>query len=631
MTTRRDEEEDDDDDDGEIAAAAAATPSTRSASLPTTIVNLCNCAVGAGILSIPDGVRECGAALGAVLVLVAASLTIFTVDVIVKHGERSNADSYQALVLRAFGPEFAHVVGVALMLFAFGSCVAYVVIVVDAVDAATNGFPGLSRMLRRRLPLPPFAQPTGRVGVVTFASVFALLPLSLLRRTKSLAPASALAVVALAFTATVVVVDAGEKLIRGGDEGEGGGDVVVAWKLGAGVVRALPVFVFAFQVHVQVLSVFAEFRDDPRDDDDDDGGENENENENENGDDDARPPLAPMDADDAFPGFATPRSSLSPSSSIGSLVSSPSGRRGAGAGAGAGGANVFGADADGDVVIAASKSKSKPKSNRRAAFERAVAISTVIALVGYVAVGEFAYYAHPDVESNMLESYDEKNTWIITCKLFMGVNAIGSYAMNHFSHRAALDDTLCAMFGWTKRAAGMAPLGRHVSQTIAFVFATGVVASLVSDLGAVFTVVGSTAAVLVIFVVPGLLCARPAWSVVVARRRAGARRRGGGEGGEERGGSAPRRLRTKGANGALSSFTASSHEEMRAALLPGGGAALGDDVDEETGGGGGGVPTLTREALFEAAAGFGLLLLGAFISISNVWLIVAEGRGAAPH
>jgi hypothetical protein len=377
--------------------------------------------------------------------------------------------------------------------------------------------------------------------------------------------------------------------------------------------------------------VFAEFRDDPRDDDDDDGGENENENENENGDDDARPPLAPMDTDDAFPGFATPRSSLSPSSSIGSLVSSPSGRRGAGAGAGAGGANVFGADADGDVVIAASKSKSKPKSNRRAAFERAVAISTVIALVGYVAVGEFAYYAHPDVESNMLESYDEKNTWIITCKLFMGVNAIGSYAMNHFSHRAALDDTLCAMFGWTKRAAGMAPLGRHVSQTIAFVFATGVVASLVSDLGAVFTVVGSTAAVLVIFVVPGLLCARPAWSVVVARRRAGARRRGGGEGGEERGGSAPRRLRTKGANGALSSFTASSHEEMRAALLPGGGAALGDDVDEETGGGGGGVPTLTREALFEAAAGVGLLLLGAFISISNVWLIVAEGRGAAPH
>mmetsp|Transcript_5101 Transcript_5101/g.18215 ORF Transcript_5101/g.18215 Transcript_5101/m.18215 type:complete len:405 (+) Transcript_5101:3322-4536(+) len=302
-----------------------------------------------------------------------------------------------------------------------------------------------------------------------------------------------------------------------------------------------------------------------------------------------------------------------------------------GAGAGAGGANVFGADADGDVVIAASKSKSKPKSNRRAAFERAVAISTVIALVGYVAVGEFAYYAHPDVESNMLESYDEKNTWIITCKLFMGVNAIGSYAMNHFSHRAALDDTLCAMFGWTKRAAGMAPLGRHVSQTIAFVFATGVVASLVSDLGAVFTVVGSTAAVLVIFVVPGLLCARPAWSVVVARRRAGARRRGGGEGGEERGGSAPRRLRTKGANGALSSFTASSHEEMRAALLPGGGAALGDDVDEETGGGGGGVPTLTREALFEVAAGVGLLLLGAFISISNVWLIVAEGRGAAPH
>ena len=73
---------------------------------------------------------------------------------------------------------------------------------------------------------------------------------------------------------------------------------------------------------------------------------------------------------------------------------------------------------------------------------------------------------------------------------------------------------------------------------------------------------------------------------------------------------------------------------MRAALLPGGGAALGDDVDEETGGGGGGgggVPTLTREALFEAAAGVGLLLLGAFISISNVWLIVAEGRGAAPH
>ena len=133
------------------------------------------------------------------------------------------------------------------------------------------------------------------------------------------------------------------------------------------------------------------------------------------------------------------------------------------------------------------------KSRRRATMERVVAAAIVMCLVGYALVGEFAYVTHPDVQSNMLNSYGTDDPWMLAASASMGLSAIGSYPINHFSSRAALDDVLSAAFGWRAAAPGMAPAGRHVTQTLLFLALTTAVSLRVKDLGKVFQLVGSTA------------------------------------------------------------------------------------------------------------------------------------------
>ena len=63
--------------------------------------NLANCAIGAGVLSVPFAVREMGAALGLALAATVAAMIIFTLNTLLRAGERHGAVSYQDLVLKA--------------------------------------------------------------------------------------------------------------------------------------------------------------------------------------------------------------------------------------------------------------------------------------------------------------------------------------------------------------------------------------------------------------------------------------------------------------------------------------------------------------------------------------------------
>ena len=56
---------------------ANAAASVRSASVLTSVCNLANCAIGAGVLSLPYAVRQMGAALGAVLAAGPGRTTLF--------------------------------------------------------------------------------------------------------------------------------------------------------------------------------------------------------------------------------------------------------------------------------------------------------------------------------------------------------------------------------------------------------------------------------------------------------------------------------------------------------------------------------------------------------------------------
>jgi amino acid permease len=456
----------------------------RDASFLVSTFNLANCAVGAGVLSVPFAVSELGVALAALVLPLVAAVVVFTLKVLLRASDVYGAVSYQELVRKALGPGAAHAVSVTLIAYIAGSCVAYTIIVADAFASVAAGAGLLNN-----------AQVAGAFGVertvvILVTSVCVLLPLSLLRRTKHLAPTSAVTVMALSYTAYAVVAefargafaalgdargraeddgtnatdtgasmgnftrhefhdangtdvdghheptDSGAswwfKISRRGAVGSAGfrGGGADLWRFDERSVLALPILVFAFQCHIQVLSIYAELR------------------EERARDPGARAEESGEDAEDA-------------------------------------------------------------KAARRRTMGRVATAATTMCLVGYLAVGACAYLSHPDIESNMLKSYDASDPYMLVATVGMGLSAIGSYPMNHFSARAALDDVLAASCGWTPAAPGTAPAARHVSQTLAFVLATTATALAVEDLGKVFQLVGSTAGVLVICWVPAALLLVP--------------------------------------------------------------------------------------------------------------------------
>ena len=599
-------ETDDEDADADAPLVTHGTrePPPRDASLLVSTFNLANCAIGAGVLSMPFAVSELGVALAALVLPTVAVVVVFTLKVLLRASDVYGAVSYQELVCKALGPVAAHAVSVALVTYIAGSCVAYIIIVADAFAsvAAVAGVPGAH---------VAGAFGVERMAVILVTSACVLLPLSLLRRTKHLAPTSAFSVVALAYTACAVVADfaggafsalgafddargrAEEDRTNGTDidgrhraptESEGNwwfrvsrdgavgsagfrGGAVDLWRFDERSVLALPILVFAFQCHIQVLSIYAELREEP---------------------------------------------SVSPAR-----------------------AEESGEDA----------ARAKAAARRRA-MGRVATAATTMCLVGYLAVGACAYLSHPDVDSNMLKSYDASDPYMLVATVGMALSAIGSYPMNQFSARAALDDVLAAARGWTRAAPGMAPPARHVSQTLAFVLATTATALAVEDLGKVFQLVGSTAGVLVICWVPAALLLVPppaarASDAAAADETCEAR-------GVSRRGGHSRRARSShwtdggGSIGGVDDALVSG----MAALGPGLGEDLAPAENSHTGGldapllaaSGAGVSAprvygnrgerdeIAAAARRDARRGLGLVLLGLVIAVSNVYLLLFTGE-----
>ena len=249
----------------------------RRASALSTACNLINCAIGTGVLGVPFAIRQTGAVLGAATLCVVASISLFTLNVLCRGARVYRASSYQELVRKSIGRVASHAVSLILVVCIFGTCVACTVVAADAFTEVNtrcfgSNFPILAN---RRL-------------IVSATSVGIALPLSLLRSVEQMTFASAFSVLALLVTAAIVVAKGFEPMstlihddiihsrVHGGpsygqtpwssDDVPGKEEgAIKPWVFDTGTVLALPVFVFAFQCHAQVVSIFAELRDEEGD------------------------------------------------------------------------------------------------------------------------------------------------------------------------------------------------------------------------------------------------------------------------------------------------------------------------------------------------------------------------------
>ena len=166
----------------------------RRASVLSTACNLINCAIGTGVLGVPFAIRQMGAVLGAATLCVAASITLFTLNVLCRGARVYRASSYQELVRKSIGRVASHVVSLTLVVYIFGTCVACTIVAADAFKEVN------ARCFGSNFPLL-----ANRELIVSATSVGIALPLSLLRSVEQMTFASAFSVLALMYLAAVVV------------------------------------------------------------------------------------------------------------------------------------------------------------------------------------------------------------------------------------------------------------------------------------------------------------------------------------------------------------------------------------------------------------------------------------------
>ena len=130
-------------------------------------------------------------------------------------------------------------------------------------------------------------------------------------------------------------------------------------------------------------------------------------------------------------------------------------------------------------------------------------IITAIALtaIGYALVGVPAYLAFPTkVQSNVFNTFDQDEPVMQFARGVVGLLQIASYPVNHFPARAAIGDIVGTLVG--QQPSGYAFV---YVETILFFGLNLLIAMYVTDLGAVFEVIGGTCGSIIILGMPSLL------------------------------------------------------------------------------------------------------------------------------
>ncbi|KAL3826509.1 hypothetical protein ACHAXA_004346 [Cyclostephanos tholiformis] len=87
---------------------------------PGPISNLCSATLGAGALSLPFAISLTGIALGVVLLIFSAVLTIYSIDVIIDACARTRLFKYEHVSQRLVGQSATRLLEASILIFCFG-------------------------------------------------------------------------------------------------------------------------------------------------------------------------------------------------------------------------------------------------------------------------------------------------------------------------------------------------------------------------------------------------------------------------------------------------------------------------------------------------------------------------------
>ncbi|KAL4457498.1 hypothetical protein ABPG75_012363 [Micractinium tetrahymenae] len=415
----------------------------------SSVLTLINSAVGAGVLAFPFALRCMGWAAGLACIALVAATEAFTLYVLSRFAEHTGARSYSALVHQMLGPGGSLAMIAVIFAYCFGSCIAYLIIVGDSF---------------RPLLLEAFGHAwwTSRAATIAGLGCAVILPLSFKTQLGGLKAVSSLCFGGL-FGVTVVIVVRSAEIVLGPDYS---GAEVKAVNASLSFLTALPLVVFGFQCHTNVVTVWEELE--PR----------------------------PSFFRTATPPAITPHTPADTEQPQPEQQEPPPQQQAAWPVPGNG--------------------QRRAKSEKLVGMARVVAAAVALTGLFYSCVGLAGYLAFPaSAQSNITLNFSEDDPLIQVARAMIGLIQVAAYPVNHFPARGAVRDMV-------HLATGRSPAGASfvAAETLAFFGATLGIALVCDDLGNIFKLVGGTCGSVLILTMPGCLLVAYARSKALGSRRA---------------------------------------------------------------------------------------------------------------
>jgi amino acid permease len=223
--------------------------------------NLANSAIGAGVLALPFAFQQAGLVMGIFLSVVFCPLITLTLHIMGRAQKLSNEGTLQGTVRKLLGQRAYITIITFQLVFIMGACCAFLIIICDNLQ-------------------PQFAQWFGKDSFIANRSVVILLslapitPMCFIKNIQKISPLATFSIVAIVYTVGMMITRAAFELSKKGipqmitgeltnchqeaDHYSVGCYKVSSFRANLSVLKALPVFCFAYNVHCTHSLVFAE-------------------------------------------------------------------------------------------------------------------------------------------------------------------------------------------------------------------------------------------------------------------------------------------------------------------------------------------------------------------------------------
>lgn len=214
------------------------TPEDAKPDIFGAIFNLMNYALGAGILALPYAFKQAGIVLGAGMVAIVGSATIFSMMLLLGASKATKSYGYEQLARIAYGDRFAQVVKVTIIIDSFGALSAYMILIAETTTSIMKSYLGPSTIWGNKF------------LVLTLVTIFIMLPLCSLKNINYLGFTSALSLVPLVYFLVLQVV----YLVKAGGIQSG-------FKLfNSQIFYALPIIIFSFSSQQALFPLYTELQ-----------------------------------------------------------------------------------------------------------------------------------------------------------------------------------------------------------------------------------------------------------------------------------------------------------------------------------------------------------------------------------